>query len=333
MSERNGARVLLKRRDPPGLRRAPVVRSSADAAVLRGWCLECAYDLRGIHGPEAACPECGKSFVPVDERSFAGTALVEEQNAVRLFIRRHGLKIAVVLFVAALWVYGLLPHAVAGQGGRLWAWGYWTFGEERETRVNGAEARYWWWAGRLWSAEVDRGPRAKVKPGDPPAPDPGLAWEMRRTRDGVWTLIVHEEGVPFAYLNSVFNEMKRPGMFGIYLENPGRSESPGPFEVTGSKTEVMSRIVSEYECRPVPFLLRRDQPFVWMFDPVSSRLFPMATGAAMQAGVEIRGSRVIGDERLFIHPLDEGVAARGPEEPPEEWLPDSGPPRANKPKG
>jgi len=268
----------------------------------------------------------------VDERSFASTARVNNEGPMRRFIRRHGLKVSVVLFIAALWVYGLLPLAVRGQGGRLWSWGGYRFGLEREVLRNGAEARLWWWAGGLWRVEVDNRARLVPTPEEPSPPEPGLAWEMWRTREGVYHLKVYEPGASFRDLNSSFNEMKRPGMFGILLDDPARTVNVRPFEVSGTRTELMSKIITEFACNPGVFLLRPDQPFVWVYDPGEERLYPLRTGAARLAGIPMRPSGVMGLERTFIHPQDEGLGSPSPESAPEHWMPDAGVPGSEKAK-
>ncbi|HBS28528.1 MAG TPA: hypothetical protein DEB06_03535 [Phycisphaerales bacterium] len=279
---------------------------SRDAAALRAWCLGCAYDLRGVHGPVGLCPECGREFVPSNESTFAHGPRVRDESPTRRWLRRHGVVVLVLLGGVSLWVNGLLPMPVRGQSGRLWQWVGVRFGVERGRFNAGGEARLFWFGGRLWSAEVDRLPDPGVTTTPPAARAP--LWELRRSIGGRWTLRVHDAGVPFNDINRAFNEMKRPAMFGLFLNDSDLSENTQPFEVVGgTRTDILSRVVWEYNARPTPFLLRPDQPYIWTFSDEQQRLVPVPTREAIEGGVEIRGSGVIGDQRTFIHPQAEGV--------------------------
>lgn len=265
----------------------PVVPPSGDAppptglaSVVRGWCRGCGYDLARVSAVRGKCPECGGGFTPSDRSTFRASPN-EPSRAQRLFRRATAVAVA-VLVVLAIWVNDLHPKVMPRNAGRLWAWQGYLFGVESARTMRGARVSRVWWAGGLRSVRVYSENRDGLGPDGPAR----IAWEARRSWfGGRWSLHINEPGVRWEFMISQLNEMKSPRMFGIIWRDVGLRENTEPFEAEGSVVDVYSRVIWEYNMTVDSFLLRDDQPHIWVFSDETRRLTKVPLHEALVGGL------------------------------------------------
>lgn len=236
------------------------------------FCKGCGYDLAGIESHPAVCPECGRDFDPDDPETtttLTRTTLFGEAR------QRYALPLAVFLLIVTGFVYKILPRPAELSDWRLWVWldSENKFGVET-TWLSGSPGRRSWWAGRITSV------RAFERSGAP-------LWEVNWQWPDHWTVRAHRAGVDRSELSQAFTEMKRE-MFGVLIGTAVMDRTDGPLELAGDKIEVFSGMVRYFGIEVSPFLLHRNQRYVWLFDRELGKMIAVDRAKAASMGYELR---------------------------------------------
>mgnify|MGYP007037753827 CR=1 FL=1 len=196
---------------------------------------------------------------------------------------RYALPLAVALLILTGFVYKIFPRPEKLSDWRLWVWldsenkygveSTWQFGRPGQRN---------WWAGRMTSM------KAFERSGAP-------LWEVNWEWPDHWTVRAHRAGVDRSELSQAFTEMKRE-MFGVLIGASVKDVTDGPLEFEGDKIEVFSGLVRYFGIEVSPFLLRKNQKYVWIFDPELGSMIAVDRWKAEEMGYELRLWRG-GDDR------------------------------------
>lgn len=252
----------------------PPVSDAPKAAPA--FCRGCRYDLAGIDWTPATCPECGRAFDPADPSTTLPTPSPPMSGAVH----RFGVPLAVALLILTAAIHTVIPRPADLQDWRLWLW----FGQRYGVQAGwtaGWPSKTSWWGGRRTAIRAYDGAGKPV-------------WEVTWSWPDRWTIQTHRPQVRWSDLSAAFNDIK-PDMFGVLIEPAASDAALEPFIVQGSKVEVFSSIVQMYGLETRPFLLRLDQPYVWVYDRDRRRMVAISRETAASLGYEIdlwvRGER------------------------------------------
>ncbi len=187
-------------------------------------------------------------------------------------VRRIGFPTAIVLLVITAFMHTLLPRPQRLRDWRLWLWLGAKYGVQ-STWIGGARGRIDWWADRITAIHAND--------------TAGLPlWNVRWQWPDHWTLVAHQPGVRWQDLSAAFSAMKRD-MFGVTLGPFQHEALDHPFELTGNKVELFSSLISLFGIEITPFLLRNDQPYVWVYDPLARSMVPISRVQALDMGLEV----------------------------------------------
>lgn len=208
-------------------------------------------------------------------------------------MRRIALPLVAVLLVVTGFVHTILPRPADLTDWRLWVWMHQKYGVE-VTWVSGGQGRINWWANRITSIHaVDRR-------GVP-------VWDVTWRWPDHWVMRAHRAGVSQRELSWAFTNMKQE-MFGVQIGPSTREATDGPVEFVGTKVDVFSEMVRYFGTEVSPFLLRANQPYVWLFDRELGRMVAVDRDKAAAMGYELNLMR--GGERS--DPLIEPPAGGSP---------------------
>ncbi len=208
-------------------------------------------------------------------------------------MRRIAIPLVVVLLVITGFVHTVLPRPAELNDWRLWVWMDQKYGVEVAS-ISRGQGRVHWWAGRITSVS------AVDLRGDP-------LWDVTWRWPDHWVVRAHRAGVRLRDLSWAFTNMKRE-MFGVQIGPSTREATDGPLEFVGTKVDVFSEMVRYFGTEVSPFLLRANQPYVWLFDRELGRMVAVNRDKAAAMGYELSLAR--GGERS--EPLIEPPAGGSP---------------------
>ncbi len=250
------------------------------------FCKGCSYALDGIEG--GVCPECGRAFDASDRETWDA---VPKDRQLRTRARRIG----IALLVAGLLVMGIyhsvLPRPLSKQQPFVWVWMGMSFGREMQFSGTGDQMRITWFADECRGIDLI-GP----KTGAEGRAARGVRASLRRG-DGAddWHLYVHDAGVPMSDVLAAINYYtQRHEYLGIGLQRGAMNTgAPRAFEVEGTRAELLSAVLREYQTTPArSYLLDGSDGRVWVWDDDTAALIRVEAGEAIDAGHEVRDSFV-----------------------------------------
>ncbi len=224
----------------------------------------------GIEFAPAVCPECGLAFDPDD--SSTTSPFVKPSIMARLTWWNVA-PLVVILAVAAGIVHTVIPRPENLADWRLWVWMHQKYGIETKW-ISGNRAHIHWWGDRMTSV------RTVNSTGDP-------LWEVSWQWPDQWVIRAHREGVRQRDLVDTFTQMKQE-MFGVMIAGAAKDVTDAPVEFVGSKVDVFSNLVAHFGIQVTPFLMRKHQQHVWIFDHELERMTAVDPVKAESMGFSVQ---------------------------------------------
>ncbi|MDX2116179.1 MAG: hypothetical protein SFZ24_11265, partial [Planctomycetota bacterium] len=254
------------------------------------YCRGCRYEL--MLRDMTVCPECGRAFDPADNSTTLPSPRLSPLRT------RTGRRVTWAVMLTLLMVVGVMhsviPRPVSLDNWQLWQWMYGLYGVAH-TNWGSQPGKVYWWGDRAYKAE-----RFHPLTGD-------LLWRLERHADDDLHLRVASAGARWSDLVGAFNLMKR-SVFGVRFGRDGLDASAGPFEVRGSRVDVLSALVRHFQVKVEPHRVDPDQRYVWVYDEVAERM--VTVDLTQHEAAELPVVQAPGGWPLIPPP---GSAAAGPQ--------------------
>jgi hypothetical protein len=268
--------------DGPARVAAPL---EVEPAATRRYCAACSYELSGL--AISRCPECGRGFDPADHTTTAGEPA---RARLRRRERRAVLALLIVLGLVMAVRYTLVPVPNLRFGWRQWIWLSERYGVESYWTGNGF-IEVWRWADRAYLV------REHAHLSETPL------WELRVDDRDQWMFELNSPATEWKSVLSGFNLMK-DDMFGVQFEDQSPPAPVQPFEISGSKVDVLSAFVKNFGLRVNTMMIRSDKPYVWVYDRASERLRAMEVPESEQewfrASSDLAGRELVPPDRELL---------------------------------
>lgn len=186
--------------------------------------------------------------------------------------------LAVMLFVIAAGLQGLLPHPRAGTNLGLWTWFGYDFGVVKVSTSQTEYQREIRWASRTLRAESWK--RADPALGQPPV----RRWWTARHGPDQFELSVEVPHVRSRDVVGAIGSVVYDEMLGVRIGPDVPGGNLTPFRVRGTKAEVLSEVIRQFSIDVTPFKFTDDQTHVWAWDDDRDMLTYMTLQAAEDRG-------------------------------------------------
>jgi hypothetical protein len=257
-----------------------VIRPRLPDAV---YCIGCAYDLAGNDG--RVCPECGRDFDPFDGATWHK---VPRDRQLATKAKRIGLAVLIAGLIVMGMYHSVLPRPLSKNQPLVWVWLGMSFGREMQVSRSGDQMRILWFANECKGIDligINDG-------GDGSSPSRNRLASLRRGKaPDAWRLRVHGKGVRVDDILTAVNYFTLDHEYlGIqFPRGVMREETDGPFEAEGTRDELLSALLREFDAKPVrSFLLDQAQGMVWVWSDAEDALVRVEVDEAIEADKDVR---------------------------------------------